>query len=118
MLMIQESFLLQRGAPLKVTVDEGSAPLVDRNYVRSFHRNRVRVRTKWKADKTKEKAMSQPVKSQREVKSYRPGLFRSSYQKYEHDLKRHAERHWRLVSCTVAGRDILLRIWLTATYER
>ena len=62
--------------------------------------------------------MSQPVISQQEVKSYRPGLFRSSYQKYEHDLKRHTERGWRLVSCTVAGRDIFGRTWLTATYER
>ncbi len=62
--------------------------------------------------------MSHPTLLQQEVKSYRPGLFRSSYQKYEQDLKRHTKRNWRLVSCTVAGRDIFLRLWLTATYER
>ncbi len=45
-------------------------------------------------------------------------MFRSSYRKYERDLKRHATQGWRLVSCTEAGRDIFLRIWLTATYER
>ncbi len=76
--------------------------------------------TSWmtKPKSEKEKAMSLPVISQQEVKSYRPGLFRSSSQKYEHDLERHAERDWRLVSCTVAGRGIFLRLWLTATYER
>ncbi len=62
--------------------------------------------------------MSQPTTPQQEVKSSRPGLFRSSYHKYEHDLKRHSAHGWRLVSCTQAGRDIFLRIWLTATYER
>ncbi len=62
--------------------------------------------------------MSQPITSQQERKSYRPGLFRSSYRKYEHDLKRHTEQGWRLVSCTVAGSDIFLRVWYTATYER
>jgi len=30
------------------------------------------------------------------VKSYRPGMFRSSYRKYERDLKRHATQGWRL----------------------
>jgi len=62
--------------------------------------------------------MSQPATLRQEVKSYRPGMFRSSYRKYERDLKRHATQGWRLVSCTGAGRDIFLRIWLTATYER
>lgn len=62
--------------------------------------------------------MAQPVISRQEVKRYRPGLFRSSYYKYEHDRKRHAEQGWRLVSCTVAGRDIFARLWFTATYER
>ena len=62
--------------------------------------------------------MSQPVTPQQEVRSYRPGLFRSSSRKYEHDLKRHSEQSWQLVSCTKAGRDIFLRIWLTATYKR
>jgi len=45
-------------------------------------------------------------------------MFRSSYRKYEHDLKRHEEQGWRLVSCTEAGRDIFLRVWLMATYKR
>jgi hypothetical protein len=63
-------------------------------------------------------SMPQPTTTQHACKSYRPGLFRSSYHKYEHDLKRHTEQGWRLVSCTVAGRDIFARVWLTATYER
>lgn len=62
--------------------------------------------------------MPQPATARQEVKSYRPGIFRSSYRKYEHDAKRHATQGWRLVSCTEAGRDIFLRVWLTATYER
>jgi len=62
--------------------------------------------------------MSQPTTTQQECKSYRPGMFRSSYRKYEHDLKRHTEHGWRLVSCTVAGSDIFSRVWYTATYER
>lgn len=61
--------------------------------------------------------MVHPVIPLREVKSYRPTLFHSSYQKYERDLKRYLERGWRLVSCTVAGRDLFTRLWLTATYE-
>ena len=65
-----------------------------------------------------QKSMPQPTTTQQECKSYRPGMFRSSYRKYEHDLKRHEEQGWRLVSCTVAGRDIFLRVWLTATYKR
>jgi hypothetical protein len=67
---------------------------------------------------SEQKSMQQPTTTQQECKSYRPGMFRSSYRKYEHDLKRHAEQGWRLVSCTVAGRDIFLRVWLTATYKR
>ena len=62
--------------------------------------------------------MPQPTTTQHECKSYRPGLFRSSYRKYEHDLKRHSEQGWHLVSCTEAGRDIFARLWLTATYKR
>ena len=62
--------------------------------------------------------MSQQTTTQQASKSYRPGLFRSSHRKYERDLKRHVEQGWRLVSCTVAGRDIFARIWLTATYKR
>jgi hypothetical protein len=62
--------------------------------------------------------MSQPITTQQELKSYRPGMFRSSYRKYEIDLKRRAEHGWRLVSCTMAGRDIFLREWFTAIYER
>jgi hypothetical protein len=62
--------------------------------------------------------VSQPVKPQQEVKSYRPGLFYSSSRKYEYDLKRHTKQGWQLVSCTEMGRDIFLRSWLTATYER
>ena len=62
--------------------------------------------------------MSHLTTTQQERKSYRPWLFRSSYRKYEHDLKRHTEQGWRLVSCTVAGSDIFLRVWYTATYER
>jgi hypothetical protein len=62
--------------------------------------------------------MSQQTTTQQASKSYRPGLFRSSHRKYELDLKRHVEQGWRLVSCTEAGRDIFLRIWLTAIYER
>src|SRR5260370_34285010 len=62
--------------------------------------------------------MLQPATPRQEVKSYRPGMFRSSYRKYEHDLKRRATQGWRLVSCTEAGRDIFLRVWLTDTYER
>ena len=65
-----------------------------------------------------QKSMSQPTTTQHEYKSYRPGMFRSSYRKYEHDLKRHTERGWQLISCTEAGRDIFLRVWLTATYKR
>jgi hypothetical protein len=65
-----------------------------------------------------QKPMPHPTTTQLECKSYRPGLFRSSYRKYEHDLKRHSEQGWRLVSCTVAGRDIFGRVWLTATYKR
>ena len=65
-----------------------------------------------------QKPMPHPTTTQQTCKSYRPGLFRSSSRKYEHDLKRHTERGWRLVSCTVAGRDIFARVWLTATYER
>ena len=61
--------------------------------------------------------MLYPITPLQEVKSYRPSMFRSSYQKYEQDLKRHIERNWRLVSCTVAGRDLFMRLWLTATYE-
>lgn len=45
---------------------------------------------------------------------YMLGIFLSSYRKYEHDLKRHTEHGWRLVSCTGAGRDIFLRMWFTA----
>ena len=67
---------------------------------------------------SEQKSKSQPTTTQQECKSYRPGMFRSSYRKYEHDLKRHEEQGWRLVSCTVAGRDIFARIWLTATYKR
>jgi hypothetical protein len=62
--------------------------------------------------------MLQPAIPRQVVKSYRPGMFRSSYRKYEHDLKRRATQGWRMVSCTEAGRDIFLRVWLTATYER
>jgi hypothetical protein len=62
--------------------------------------------------------MSQQTTIQQASKSYRPGLFRSSHRKYELDLKRHVEQGWRLVSCTEAGRDIFLRIWFTALYER
>lgn len=62
--------------------------------------------------------MSQPVIPQQEVISYRPSMFRSSSQKYERDLKRHTESNWRLVSCTMAGRDVFMRPWLIATYER
>ena len=62
--------------------------------------------------------MSQQTTTQQASKSYRPGLFRSSHRKYERDLKRHVEQGWRLVSCTEAGRDIFLRVWLTATYKR
>ena len=65
-----------------------------------------------------QKSMPQPTTTHQECKSYRPGIFRSSYRKYEHDLKRHEEQGWRLVSCTQAGRDIFLRVWLTATYKR
>jgi hypothetical protein len=65
-----------------------------------------------------QKSKPQATTTQQECKSYRPGMFRSSYRKYEHDLKRHAEQGWRLVSCTVAGRDIFLRVWFTAIYER
>ena len=65
-----------------------------------------------------QKSMPQPTTTQQECKSYRPGMFRSSYRKYEHDLKRRATQGWRMVSCTEAGRDIFLRVWLTATYER
>ena len=65
-----------------------------------------------------QKSKPQSTTTQHECKSYRPGMFRSSYRKYEHDLKRHEEQGWRLVSCTVAGRDIFLRIWFTAIYER
>ncbi|HEX9131729.1 MAG TPA: hypothetical protein VF844_05515 [Ktedonobacteraceae bacterium] len=67
---------------------------------------------------SEQKSMPQPTTTQQECKSYRPGMFRSSYRKYELDLKRHTEQGWRLVSCTEAGRDIFLRIWLTATYKR
>jgi hypothetical protein len=65
-----------------------------------------------------QKSMPQPTTTQQECKSYRPGMFRSSYRKYELDLKHHTEQGWRLVSCTEAGRDIFLRVWLTATYKR
>ena len=65
-----------------------------------------------------QKSMPQPTTTQQACKSYRPGMLRSSYRKYEHDLKRHEERGWQLVSCTEAGRDIFLRVWLTATYKR
>jgi hypothetical protein len=65
-----------------------------------------------------QKSMPQPTTTQHECKSYRPGMFRSSYGKYGHDLKRHSEQGWRLISCTEAGRDIFARVWLTATYER
>jgi len=67
---------------------------------------------------SEQKLRPQSTTTQQECKSYRPGMFRSSYRKYEHDLKRHAEQGWRLVSCTEAGRDIFLRVWLTATYKR
>jgi hypothetical protein len=60
----------------------------------------------------------QPITTHHRCKSYRPGMFRSSYRKYEHDLKRHSEQGWQLVSCIEAGRDIFLRVWLTATYKR
>ena len=65
-----------------------------------------------------QKPMPHPTTTQLECKSYRPGMLRSSYRKYEHDLKRHSEQGWRLVSCTEAGRDIFARVWLTATYTR
>jgi hypothetical protein len=65
-----------------------------------------------------QKLMPHPTTTQLECKSYRPGLLRSSYRKYEHDLNRHSEQDWRLDSCTVAGRDIFGRVWLTATYKR
>jgi hypothetical protein len=65
-----------------------------------------------------QQSMPQPTTTQHEYKSYRPGMFRSSYRKYEHDLKRHTELGWQLISCTEAGRDIFLRVWLTATYKR
>ena len=65
-----------------------------------------------------QKSKPQSTTTQHECKSYRPGIFRSSYRKYEHDLKRHEEQGWRLVSCTEAGRDIFARVWLTATYKR
>ena len=65
-----------------------------------------------------QQSMAHPITTQLQCKSYRPGLFRSSYRKYEHDLKRHEEQGWRLVACTEAGRDIFLRVWLTATYKR
>jgi hypothetical protein len=65
-----------------------------------------------------QKSMPEPITTQQECKSYRPGMFRSSYRKYGRDLKRHTEQGWRLVSCTEAGRDIFLRVWLTATYKR
>ena len=65
-----------------------------------------------------QKPMPQPSTIQHTCKSYRPGMFRSSYRKYEHDLKRHSEHGWRLISCTEVGRDIFARVWLTATYER
>jgi hypothetical protein len=67
---------------------------------------------------SEQKSMPQPTTAQQECKSYRPGMFRSSYRKYKHDLKRHEEQGWRLDSCTEAGRDIFLRVWLTATYKR
>jgi hypothetical protein len=63
-------------------------------------------------------SIPQPTTTQHECKSYRPGMFRSSYRKYEHDLKRHSEQGWQLVSCTEAGRDIFLCVWFTATYKR
>jgi hypothetical protein len=44
-----------------------------------------------------QKSMPQPTTTQQACKSYRPGMFRSSYRKYEHDLKRHAEQDWSLV---------------------
>lgn len=62
--------------------------------------------------------MIQRVTPQQEMKSYRPSIFRSSYRQYEHDLERHVTQGWRLVSYTTEGRDILLRIWFTETYER
>jgi len=62
--------------------------------------------------------MSQPTISQQEIKSYRPGLFRSSQEKYERDLKRHTDQGWKLVTYTLAGRDIFAHQWFTATYER
>ena len=65
-----------------------------------------------------QKLMPHPTTTHHTCKSYRPGMFRSSYRKYEHDLKRHTELGWQLISCTEAGRDIFARVWFTATYTR
>jgi len=65
-----------------------------------------------------QQSMPQPITTQHECKSYRPGMFRTSYRRYEHDLKRHTERGWQLISCTEAGRDNFARVWLRATYKR
>jgi len=35
---------------------------------------------------SEQKSKSQPTTTQQECKSYRPGMFRSSYRKYEHDM--------------------------------
>jgi hypothetical protein len=35
---------------------------------------------------SEQKSMQQPTTTQQECKSYRPGMFRSSYRKYEHDM--------------------------------
>jgi len=56
-----------------------------------------------------------------QVKMYTPGMFKGeARQQFWKDIKKMEKNGWRVhtVTDTEAGRDIFLRIWFTAIYER
>jgi len=57
-------------------------------------------------------------KPQQEIIVYWANLWGDATKNYQRDRKKHVKNGWTLVSCAKAGRDIFLRVVLTAIYEK